>query len=226
MSATRTISLLGGTGPEGKGLAARFAAAGEQVVIGSRSAERAKSAADEVGRLFGEPGVVPAVSGVSNQEAAREGTLVFLCVPFSGQAAVLSQCTDLLADKIAVSVVAPITFANGKLGLELLAAGSAVEEAAKSVPNARWVAGFHTLPARDLARVQRPMETDALICSDDDEAKHVVMALAEAIEGLRAVDAGPLTSARYLEAATALLININRIHRTQASLRIVGLRKT
>lgn len=226
MSATRTISLLGGTGPEGKGLAARFAAAGERVMIGSRSAERAKSAADEVASLVGESGPVSEVSGASNQEAARVGTLVFLCVPFSGQAAVLSQCAGVLAGKIAVSVVAPIAFVNGKPGLQVPAAGSAAEEAEETVPNARWVAGFHTLPARDLARVQRPMETDALICSNDDEAKRDVMELAESIKGLRAVDAGPLTSARYLEGATALLININRIHRAHASLRVVGLRRT
>ena len=113
VSAPQTIALLGGTGPEGTGLAARFAAAGERVVIGSRVADRAQSVAHELEMHLAQTQPEISITGTTNEEAARAATLVFLCVPYSGQTAVLSACGGVMSGKIAVSVVAPIAFVKG-----------------------------------------------------------------------------------------------------------------
>jgi NADPH-dependent F420 reductase len=215
------IGILGGTGPEGRGLGLRFALAGERVILGSRDAGRGREAAGSLARHLTEAS--GRVEGATNAECARACGLVVLAVPYSGQSAVLGEVGPNLAGKIAVSVVAPLAFVDGRARSAPPASGSAAEEAAAMVPRARWVAGFHTLPARDLLRPDSRMDTDALVCGDDPEAKHDVMRLAERIQGIRAVDAGPLECARYLEAATALLVNINRIYRAHGSLRIAGI---
>lgn len=221
MNGEMQIGIVGGTGPEGRGLALRFALAGEQVVIGSRDVERGRQAAatllSHLGAGSGK------VEGAANADCARSCQLIILAVPYRGQGEVLGELAPLLAGKIVVSVVAPVSVIDGRVRSAPPPAGSAVEEAASLVSAARWVAGFHTLPARDLLRPDRPMNTDALICGDDDEAKRIVIALAGKISGVRPVDAGPLESARYLEAATALLININRIYKAHASIRIAGI---
>jgi hypothetical protein len=217
------LGFLGGTGPEGRGLAARFALADHDIVIGSRDAGRAADAAARVtGRLDGRDGC-GAVTGAANREAAQLADVVFLAVPYSGQAGVLSDLASVLDGKICVSLVAPLTFEDGRPRAAPPRAGSAAEEAATQAPGVRWVAGLHTLSARDLWRVSTPLDTDGLVCGDDEDAKRDVLALVGRIEGLRAVDAGPLECARYLEGATALLLNINRVHKAHASMRIVGL---
>jgi hypothetical protein len=102
-------------------------------------------------------------------------------------------------------------------------AGSAAEDAARLVPGARWVAGFHTLPARDFMRPATKLDTDCLLCSDDPEALSSVSDLVAQIPGLRPVNSGRLENARYLEGMTALLININRIYKAHGSIRIAGI---
>jgi NADPH-dependent F420 reductase len=221
MNGQMPIGIIGGTGPEGRGLAVRFALAGEHVTIGSRDARRGRQAAETLAPHLG--GGSGRLEGGANADCARSCQIVVLAVPYKGQTAVLGEIAGDLAGKIVVSVVSPVSVVDGRVRSAPPPAGSAVEEAASLVPAARWVAGFHTLPARDLLRPDRAMNTDALICGDDDEAKKVVSALAAKIPGLRPVDAGPLESARYLEAATALLININRIHKAHASIRIIGI---
>ena len=215
------IGILGGTGHEGRGLGLRFAFAGERVVLGSRDAGRGRDAADSLAPVLA--GAGGRVEGATNAECARQCGLIVLAVPYAGQAALLRELGQDLAGKVMVSVVAPLAFVDGRARATPPNSGSAAEEAAAMVPTARWVAGFHTLPARDLLRPANRMDTDALVCGDDPDAKRDVMQLAGKIPGLRAVDAGPLECARYLEAATALLININRIYRAHGSLRIAGI---
>ncbi len=226
-SSKQTIGLIGGTGPEGKGLAVRFALAGHDIVIGSRDAGRASSAAASIESIIdGRDGVSLAtgkVTGEVNRAAARVGDIVFLAVPYTGQAATLEELGPELDGKIAINVISPLKFAHGRAAAAPPPAGSAAEEAAGLVPTARWVAGFHTLPAGKLADPGSEMNTDVLICSDDENAKQSVMKLAGGIAGVRPVDAGGLESARFLEAATALLININKIYRAHGSLKIVGI---
>jgi predicted dinucleotide-binding enzyme len=121
-----------------------------------------------------------------------------------------------------VCTVAPIEIVGGQARLQSVD-GSAAEEAARTVPAARWGAALHTVPATELLRVDVPLGTDTLVCSDDAPARATVIALVESIPGLRGVDAGLLHNARHLEGATALLINLSRIHVAHASLRVVGI---
>lgn len=221
MPLTGAVGVVGGTGPEGRGLALRLALAGCDVMIGSRDRSRADAAV--AGLVEKAPATASSLSGRTNAEAADEAEIVILSVPYEGQAAVLDEIGPLLSGKIALSVVAPIEVRDGVALAAAPPEGSAAEAARDKAPAARWAAGLHTLPARDLLRADAPVETDALICGDDGGAKGEVMRLAGLIDGVRAVDAGPLVCARYLEAATALLININRIYRAHASLKIAGL---
>lgn len=221
----RSVGFIGGTGPEGRGLAVRFAAAGHDVVIGSRDDTRAAAAAAEVRAILIGADIAGAadVRGALNAEAASESEIVFLAVPYGGMIASLEQLVPALAGAVCVNVIAPLSFEGGVPASAPPEIGSAAEEAARYAPDLRWVAGLHTLSARDLLDPTVSLDTDAIICGDDDDAKTIVSRLLSKIPGLRPVDAGPLQSARYLEGATALLLNINRRYRAHASLRVAGL---
>ena len=222
-SPSSTIGFIGGTGPEGRGLAVRFAAAGHDVVIGSRDLARATETADEVRSILAEVGDAADVRGALNADAAVASDIVFIAVPYAGMMASLEQLSSVLTGKICVNVIAPLSFAGGIPAAAPPDIGSAAEEAAQYAPGLRWVAGLHTLSARDLLKPTTSLDTDAIICGDDDDAKLTVSELLSEVPGLRPVDAGPLQSARYLEGATALLININKHYKTHASLTISGL---
>ena len=222
-SSVSTIGFIGGTGPEGRGLAVRFAAAGHNVVIGSRDASRATEAADEVKTILSEVSDAADVRGALNADAVSASDIVFIAVPYAGMMASLEQLSCSLTGKICVNVIAPLSFAGGIPAAAPPEIGSAAEEAAQYTPDLRWVAGLHTLSARDLLKPTSSLDTDAIICGDDNDAKLTVSELLSEVPGLRPVDAGSLQSARYLEGATALLININKRYKSHASLTISGL---
>jgi len=213
------LGFIGGTGPEGKGLAYRFAVAGNEVLIGSRSRERAEAAAREVA----ERSARESVGGLENGEAAREAEVVVLTVPFDAQADTLPALAAAIDGKIVVSTAVPLVFERGLASMPPVPEGSAAEQVQALLPDARVVAAFQNLAAGKLWEGDLPLDQDVLVCADDAGAKAEVMRLAEQIRGVRAVDAGPLASARYVEGITALLLNINRRHKTLAGVRIVGL---
>jgi 8-hydroxy-5-deazaflavin:NADPH oxidoreductase len=219
---TIKIAILGGTGPEGIGLAVQLAAVGHEIVLGSRSADRAAEAASLVEARLDDTDFT-AIRAAENEFACDAAELIFLTVPYAGQGPMLELVGPSMQDKIAVNVIAPLRFAGGQAIASPPPAGSAAEEAREQCPGARWVAGFHTLPASELARRDAILDADALICGDDGEAKSGVIAIANQMPGIRGVDAGPLSAARYLEGATALLINMNRLHKAHAALRITGI---
>ena len=212
------IGFIGGTGPEGKGLAARFAAAGLDVVIGSRSVERGQEAADEVGAL-----VERMVSGATNEDAARGADLIVLTVPYTGLADTLSSLADAVGNKILVSAVVPLQFSRGRVSMLHIDDGSASEEAQRLLPEARVVGAFHNLSARHLLDLSHDVEGDVVVCGDDPGAVEEVQRLSEKIQGLRGVNGGPLSSSHFIEGVTALLLNINRIHKAEAHIQIVGI---
>ena len=214
-----TLAFLGGTGPEGRGLALRYALAGKQVFIGSRDPERGSEAAEKLEEKW--PGI--AVRGGGNDEAARLGEVVFICVPYGAQESLLTELSDSLAGKVVVNVVAPLTFREGRAVALAVSEGSAAEESAMLLPRSQVVAAFQNLSARKLLAAGSPMEGDVVVCSDCGEAKERVMALVELIENLRGVDGGALENARYVEQLTALLLNVNRIYKAQSSIKLVGL---
>ena len=213
------LSFLGGTGPEGRGLALRYALAGHEVFIGSRDASRGRDSALELGEK--RSGI--SVSGGGNDEAARLGKVVFICVPYEAQDSLLPALAESLEGKLVVNVVAPLSFRKGRAVAVEVPEGSAAEESQMLLPESRVVAAFQNLSARKLLAAGKHMEGDVVVCSDHDGAKGQVMSLVEVIEGLRAVDGGALPNARYVEQLTALLLNVNRIYRAQSSIKLVGL---
>lgn len=214
----KTIGIIGGTGPEGKGLAARFARAGLDVIIGSRSAERGEAAAAEVREQAGGN-----VSGASNLDAASGAEIVVLAMPYTGLADTLSELKDAIGNRIVVSTVVPMQFNAGRATLLSVEAGSAAQEAQTMLPDARVTGAFQNLAARKLFDVEHELDGDVIVCSDDKEALAEVMALAEAIPGLRGVNGGPLACNRYVEGITTLLVHINRNYKTETHVKIAGI---
>lgn len=211
-----TIGVLGGTGPQGRGLARRLALAGHPVVLGSRSAERAADTAAAIG--------VDGITGGDNADAAG-ADVVIVTVPYDGHAQLLASLADELRDRIVVDCVNPLGF--DKQGPYALAVpdGSAAQEAQRILPGSTVVAAFHHLSA---VRLEDPETTsfdeDVLVLGDDREAVGVVIDVAAAaLPGGRGVYAGRLRNAGQVEALTANLIAVNRRYKTHAGLRITEL---
>ena len=214
------LAFLGGTGPEGRGLALRFALAGESVTIGSRDAGRAAAAAQEL--LLQAPGA--SIAGDDNSSAAESADVVFLTFPYEGQRPVLEQLGEILDGKIVVNVIAPMTFERGRGARAIeVPAGSAAQEAQELLPGSMVAAAFQNVSAEELQEPSSPMEGDVIVCSDHQNCKVIVMGLVRKIPNLRPVDGGDLANAKYVEQITPLLVNINRIHKIHAGVKIVGL---
>ncbi len=217
------LAFLGGTGPEGKGLALRLALAGEDVVIGSRDAQRASAAAAELAALAESHGPSGRISGADNADAAVQASAAFLTVPYEAQRAMLEQLAGPLAGKAVVNVIAPMRFERGRGAIAVpVEAGSAAEEAQSLLPQSPVVAAFQNVSAEELQEPAHPMEGDVVVCADDADAKALVMSLTKKIPNLRPVDGGGLANAKYVEQITPLLVNINRIYRVHSGIRIVG----
>lgn len=214
------LAFVGGTGPEGLGLAIRFAAAGHRVAIGSRSRERGEEGAATVAAAV--PGA--SASGGANADVVAGADVVFLTFPYAGQAPTLDALADALDGAVVCDVVAPLEFVRGTGAVALAVdGGSAAEEAAAALPRARVVSAFQNMSAEKLMDLAEPVEADVLVCGADREAKETVIALAGEIAGVRGVDGGALSNSRYVEMLTSLLINLNRVHKAQTSIRIAGL---
>jgi len=214
-----TVAILGGTGPQGRGLARRFAAAGLAVVVGSRSAERAAETATVLADATG-----GAVTGGSNADAAAAGDIVVVAVPWDGHAELLTELAGALAGKVVVDCVNPLGF--DKQGAFPLAVeeGSAAQQARALLPGSTVVAAFHHVSAvllEDADVVE--VDTDVLVLGDDREATDLVQALASVVPGMRGVYGGRLRNAHQVEALTANLISVNRRYKAHAGLRVTDL---
>jgi hypothetical protein len=214
------LAFVGGTGPEGLGLAIRMAHAGHAVAIGSRSHERGEEGAAKIREAV--PGA-PA-SGGENGAIVAAADVVFLTFPYSGQEATLAGLVQALEGKIVCDVVAPLEFVKGVGAVAINVPGnSAAEEAAVQLPGSRVVSAFQNMSAEKLMELEHPVDADVLVCGSDADAKAVVIGLANEIAGVRGVDGGALSNSRYVEMITALLINLNRRHKTQTSIKIAGI---
>ncbi|MEW2492010.1 NADPH-dependent F420 reductase [Streptomyces nodosus] len=206
------VGVLGGTGPQGKGLAYRLARAGQKVIIGSRAAERARAAAEEIGH---------GVEGADNAEAARRSDLVIVAVPWEGHGDTLRSLRAELAGKLVVDCVNPLGF--DKKGAYALKPeeGSAAEQAAALLPESRVAAAFHHLSAVLLqdAGVEE-IETDVMVLGEERADVEIVQALAGRIPGMRGVFAGRLRNAHQVESLVANLISVNRRYKAHAGLRV------
>jgi NADPH-dependent F420 reductase len=214
------IGILGGTGDQGRGLARRFALAGHQVIIGSRSPERAAAAAQEIGH---------GVQGQANADAARGASVVIAAVPWEGHGDLLSGLAAQLAGKIVVDCVNPLGFdQRGAYALPVAeggpAEGSAAQQAAALLPGSRVVAAFHHVSAILLLDPEvDTIDLDVMVLGDDREATDLVQALAARIPGVRGIYAGRLRNCGQIEALTANLVSINRRYKAHAGLRVTDI---
>ena len=206
------VSVLGGTGEQGRGLAQRLARAGQSVMIGSRSADRAQSIAAEIGS---------GVAGGSNEDAARFGDIVIVAVPWDGHRELLESLASDLAGKIVVDCVNPLGFdKQGAFALPV-EEGSAAQQAASVLPDSSVVAAFHHISAVLLLDGSvSSIETDVLVLGDDRDATDAVQALAGRIDGIRGIYGGRLRNAGQVEAFTANLISMNRRYKVHAGIRV------
>ena len=216
------LGFIGGTGPEGKGLALRFAISGLSVFIGSREKQRGAEAAEEIRSQFTEIGS-DIVAGGTNEEAAIASDISVICTPYAGHKATLKNLKHDLKGKIVVDVVAPLSFKKGSISAITVEEGSAAEQAQLLLPDSLVVGAFQNASAEDLLIPSRDLECDVIVCSNDQSAKEQVMLLGERIPGVRSIDGGNLHNAKYVEQLTALLININKIYNAHSSIKIVGI---
>lgn len=210
------IGIVGGTGPQGRGLATRFAAAGQSVLVGSRDSDRAALVAAEISAAGGDP-----VDGANNASVAVKADVVIIAVPWAGHAQTVASLADELRGKVVVDCVNPLGFdKHGAYPLQV-PEGSAAEQAAALLPQSRVVGAFHHLSAVLLAdaAVDR-VETDVLVVGDDQASTDLVQALADRVPGLRGIYAGRLRNCQQIEALTANLIAINRRYRAHAGIRV------
>ncbi|MCL4862441.1 MAG: NADPH-dependent F420 reductase [Caldilineaceae bacterium] len=216
-----TIAVIGGTGAEGSGLAVRWAAAGYPILIGSRSAEKAATAATEQSALL--PPGSAAITGAGNAEAAAAGEVIVLSVPYDAQAATIDQIRAGSQGKIVVSVVAPLKPPRVST-VWRPPGGSAAEEAqAQLGDGVRVVAAFQNISAEHLKDLAWEPDSDVLVTGDDKEAKQLTIGLANAA-GFYGIDAGPLANSSVVEGLTAVLIGINIRHKVKGSgVRITGI---
>jgi 8-hydroxy-5-deazaflavin:NADPH oxidoreductase len=215
-----TVGVFGGTGPQGKGLTLRWARAGIDVVVGSRSAERGAATAAELC----EAAAVDRVRGMDNTAAAAAADVVLVAVPWEGHAALLESVREELVGKIVIDCVNPLGFdKQGPFALPV-DEGSAAQQAEKLLPESRVTAAFHHVSAVHLADLSiASIDTDVLVLGDDREATDLVRALADAIPGMRGVYGGRLRNAHQVEAFTANLIAINRRYKANAGIRITDI---
>jgi NADPH-dependent F420 reductase len=221
---SRRIGILGGTGPEGSGLAARWAAAGEHVVIGSRDAARA---AETAKLLRARLGGTKKIDATDNASALAQCDVVVLTVPFSAHAALLKQLKPLWKPgQTVIDTTVPLAAAVGGTPSRVLGVwqGSAAQQTRELVPaTVAVVAAFHNLSAELLSQ-DGPVDCDILVCSDDENAKQIASELATKIPGARPLNGGKLENARIVESLTALLIGLNARYKVHtAGIRFTGL---
>ena len=219
---SRAIAILGGTGPQGSGLALRWARAGETVIIGSRDAARAQKAADAIRQRL----ATAQISGMENAAACAATDLLMLTVPFEGQAALLKQLKPAIrSGSVLIDATVPLAASVGGRASRTLGVwqGSAVQQTAELVPKGvSVVAAFQNVSA-ELLNGDADIDCDVLVCSDDPNAAQVAIELAAKIPRLRAIDAGKLENARIVEQITALLIGLNIRHKGHGGVRVTGL---
>ena len=207
------VALVGGTGSFGTALAVRLHAAGYEVVIGSRDAERARAAAVEIG---GEGG---SVDGATNEDAVRAADLVILTTKVDGAIETARSLRAAIGTTPVLSVAAELSFT--KEGVFPTGEATSIAARIQDELDGPVIAGLHSLAASNLGGEEAPDE-DTLVCGDDPEAKAIVLELAGKITSGSAIDAGPLASARALEGMTAVIVNVNKRYKAHAGLRVTG----
>jgi 8-hydroxy-5-deazaflavin:NADPH oxidoreductase len=214
------IGVMGATGPAGKGLAARLASVGHEVIAGSRDPARAEAAVAELRERWGAP--VESLKGGGNADAAAGGELVVLAVPWDGAADTARQHAEALAGKVVIAIANGLSREGREFHPILPDEGSVSVAVQVAVPDSRVVAAFHLVPAAAFGDLDHAMESDVIAVGDDDDARAIVLGLIAGIPELRAFDGGSLANAVGIEAFAAVLLTINLRHRGKATLRLLG----
>lgn len=214
------VGIVGGTGPAGSGLAARLASLGVDVVIGSRSVDRAQEACDAISAKW--PEQTLRVQGGDNQAAAEAG-IVVIATPWQAAAATAASVAKHLEGKVVISMANALAKVGDDFEPLVPPRGSVAAHVQHAVPNSMVAAAFHHLPARALANLNRPVESDVLICSDHPAAYEATAELVDLIPDLRPLNAGSLSNAGPVESLTAVLLELNIRYRARAAVRLTGI---
>lgn len=214
------VGMIGGTGPAGRALAVRLASVGVDVLVGSRSAERAGQIVDELIEKW--PDRQLTIAGAENERAA-EAELVIVATPWDSAPAMTATLAPLLADKVVVSMANALVKVGPELQALVPARGSVTAEVQAAAPGAMVAAAFQHLPSKHLADLAYPIESDVLVCSDHPQATKAVCDLIGRVPGLRPVDAGSLAQAAAVEAFTAVLATVNIRYRVRSAVRLTGI---
>jgi NADPH-dependent F420 reductase len=213
------VGIIGGTGPAGQALAARLAACGVRVTLGSRSSERGVEIVSALTDRWS--GRELDIAGGSNEEAAA-AEIVVLATPWDSAASTSVELADALAGKVVVSMANALARVGSEFQALVPARGSIAASVQAAVPRSKVSGAFHHLPARELAAIDKPIEADVLVAADDPEALEATVGLVESMAGLRGVRSGSLASCGAIEALTAVLLNVNVAHKVHASIRLTG----
>lgn len=215
------IAIFGGTGDLGRGLAINFAAAGHEIIVGSRSQERADQAAEGLAEAF--PGGT--FTPLENVEAAAEAEMAVVSIPWEGVESTIPPMADALAGKVVISVVNALKFGkSGAIAIqgEELPDTSCAHQIQNLAPEAKVVVAYNNLPAAGLQH-QESLGADVLVCGKSKAAREAVIELTSSIPGTRALDAGPLANALIIEGMTAIIIQLNKRYGGEGSLSVAGL---
>ena len=207
------VAVVGGTGSFGQAVAKRLVDAGVEIVIGSRDAERAREAAATLG------GDGRSAEGANNDDAVRGVDLVLFAVKADAAVDTARDLRQSIGSTPVLSVCAELVFGPG--GVKPTPEASSIAKRIQDELDAPVAAGLHSLAASNLA--EAPPEEDAFVCGDDAEAKELALDLAGRLVSGRAVDCGPLASARALEGMTAVIVNVNKRYKAHTGIRLTGL---
>ena len=220
------VAIIGGTGAQGLNIAERLAIAGEDIIVGSRTEEKALTKVEEVKELLADYDIK--ICGMANEDAAKEGELLILTVPLAAQKSTLNSIKEFVDDKILIDATVPLETAIGGSPARFvdLMEGSAAERTAKILKktSVKVVSAFNNISNSHLENIPEPIDCDCLVSGDDNEAKKVVSELIEKIPGVRCIDCGKLEKARMVEKITPLLIGLNIKYKSHyGGLRITGI---
>lgn len=214
------VGILGGTGPAGSGLAARLASVGIEATIGSRSKDRALETCESIATRWPDRDL-PLHAGDNGQAASAE--VVVVATPWDSAGPTAASVRDLLAGKVVISMANALAKVGTEFQPLVPPRGSVAASVAALVPEAKVAAAFHHLPAKELADLDHPIESDVLICSDHPEATDVTAQLVRLIPGLRPLDSGMLSNAAPIEAFAAVILQLNVRYKTRAAVRLTGI---
>ncbi len=209
------IALIGGTGNIGKGLSFRLKLAGYDVIIGSRSEEKANAKAEHFNAIVETLGGKGDIQGMVNEEASKKADICVITIPWKHAFETAERLKDNLAGKIVISPVVPMTIENDILRYTPPSEGSAGLKLAKILDKSSVVVAFNNIPARRFANPDEKFQWDVAVCSDDENAKKKVLEIVSRIDGLRGFDAGGLENSKIVEALTPFLINLAKKNKTK-----------